>query len=98
MSEAQQNWRKSSYCKTDDCVEVCKVGGTVLLRNSRDPQGPILKFSTEDWATFIEETRNDAKRLPRGGLPTNVLEWVKAMVIALSSIAAIASSLRMFSD
>lgn len=48
-------WIKSSYsADTANCVEMgeCLCHG-VPIRDSKDPDGPILLFSKESWADFI---------------------------------------------
>ena len=47
-------WRKSSASATNNCVEVAFVGGSVLVRHSRDPSKPMLTFSRREWAAFLE--------------------------------------------
>jgi hypothetical protein len=35
-----------------ECVEVCFEGEEVLVRGSRDPQGPLLTFTADEWRAF----------------------------------------------
>jgi len=48
-------WRRSTYCGSSNCVEVAFVtaSGDVLVRNSRDPDGPTLRFDPAEWAAFV---------------------------------------------
>ena len=50
------NFRKSSYSTTDQgCVEVAEQpddGWTV--RDSKDPNGPVLTFSADAWRRFTD--------------------------------------------
>jgi hypothetical protein len=49
-------WRKSSYSNGDggECIEVADgVPGLVPVRDSKDPHGPALLFSSEAWTAFI---------------------------------------------
>lgn len=48
------HWRKSARCSSNACVEVASVGGTYMIRDSKDPEGAVLRFSTEEWTAFIE--------------------------------------------
>ncbi|MFC9995589.1 DUF397 domain-containing protein [Nocardia sp. NPDC127526] len=50
----EANWFKSSYSGGQtDCVEVAWLPeGIVGLRDSKDPSGPALLFSGNDWAAF----------------------------------------------
>ncbi|MFG2195511.1 DUF397 domain-containing protein [Streptomyces sp. NPDC048639] len=54
-------WRKSSYSSEQGgaCVEISAHPTTVHVRDSKDPDGPVLDFSTEAWASFASwVTRN----------------------------------------
>ncbi|MFD7237715.1 DUF397 domain-containing protein [Streptomyces syringium] len=49
-------WRKSSYSGNNggECVEVADgIPGTVPVRDSKHPQGPVLVFPATAWMTFI---------------------------------------------
>jgi hypothetical protein len=55
-------WRKSSKSGpwTDNCVEVAFVDGAIALRDSKDPTGPALVFTSAEWDTFLGGTRDGA--------------------------------------
>jgi hypothetical protein len=38
-----------------NCVEMATDGRAIVVRDSKDPGGPVLAYSTEAWAAF---TRN----------------------------------------
>lgn len=48
-------WRKSSLSGNGgaDCVEVAFSSDIIAVRDSKNPGGAILAFSTESWATFL---------------------------------------------
>jgi hypothetical protein len=48
-------WRKSTRSGplTDNCVEVAFVEGTVAVRDSKDPKGPVLLFNAAEWDAFV---------------------------------------------
>ncbi|MER8154456.1 DUF397 domain-containing protein [Streptomyces sp. NPDC094472] len=52
-------FRKSSYSNgTQECVEVAtNVPGTVAIRDSKDPEGRILRFTPTAWNTFAAAVR-----------------------------------------
>ncbi|WP_200302884.1 DUF397 domain-containing protein [Streptomyces adelaidensis] len=47
---------KSTYSSGDahgECVEVaCNIPGAVVVRDSKDPDGPILRLTPRAWASF----------------------------------------------
>jgi hypothetical protein len=48
-------WRKSSYSSDSACcVEVAQVGRRVLIRDSKDPDGPKLAVSRAAFRAFVE--------------------------------------------
>lgn len=46
-------WRKSSYSESGNCVEVAFVRKSVFVRDSKDPDGPVLSLSYSEWASFL---------------------------------------------
>jgi len=48
-------WIKSSLSTFNgNCVEVAWLGdGTILVRNSKNPGGGVLKFTPAEWHAFI---------------------------------------------
>ena len=49
--ENTRSWL-SACGDSGECVEVCFDGDQVLMRGSRDPQGPMLAFTTDEWRSF----------------------------------------------
>ena len=46
-------WWKSSFSSQGDCVEVAFAGrDQVFVRDSKDPDGPVLQFSLSEWAAL----------------------------------------------
>ncbi|MCH0556506.1 DUF397 domain-containing protein [Streptomyces sp. MUM 16J] len=54
-TDASVEWIKSSYSTADgpDCVEVAAVPDTVLVRDSKNPQGPRLALTPTAWTSFL---------------------------------------------
>jgi hypothetical protein len=51
-------WRKSSYSgDTANCVEVAEIPGGRAVRDSKDPDGPMLWYTTGSWHDFIADVR-----------------------------------------
>ena len=38
-----------------DCVEIAPVSGTIAVRDSKDPAGPVLRYSADAWKAFLSE-------------------------------------------
>ncbi|MGW7577387.1 DUF397 domain-containing protein [Streptomyces sp. NPDC054765] len=54
-TEREPNWTKSSY-STDEgaqCIEVAATPDTILIRDSKNPDGPRLTFTPTTWAGFL---------------------------------------------
>ncbi|MCG6493064.1 DUF397 domain-containing protein [Kitasatospora sp. A2-31] len=53
-------WRKSTYSNGEgDCIEVADgLPGILPVRDSKDPDGPALTFTTSAWQAFIAAIRN----------------------------------------
>ncbi|MFE5736861.1 DUF397 domain-containing protein [Streptomyces celluloflavus] len=47
-------FQKSSYSALHgECVEVAaNIPGVVAVRDSKDPDGPVLRFAPAQWAAF----------------------------------------------
>ena len=48
-------WVKSSYSSNDgpNCVEVAASSDAVLVRDSKDPEGPHLALTPTAWTAFL---------------------------------------------
>ncbi len=54
-------WQKSSYSSGNggECVEVARnLDSIVAVRDSKDPDGPKLIFSREQWAAFVGRVKD----------------------------------------
>jgi hypothetical protein len=53
------SWYKSSYTSGQgNCVEVAPLPGGAAVRDSKDPAGPVLRFSADAWRAFIAGVRD----------------------------------------
>ncbi|MCF3962843.1 DUF397 domain-containing protein [Streptomyces fuscigenes] len=59
MNEPQ--WIKSSHSSNDgpQCVEVARTTGAVLVRDSKDADGPRLTFAASAWSGFLGHTAGE---------------------------------------
>lgn len=46
------DWRKSTRCGSNACVEVAKVDGEYLVRDSKNPDAAALSFTEAEWTAF----------------------------------------------
>ena len=58
--KAKKAYLKGSFGKYPDrpCVEVGFRAEEVLMRDSRDPAGLVLRFSIEEWNAFVAGVKN----------------------------------------
>ncbi|MGH3197417.1 MAG: DUF397 domain-containing protein [Streptosporangiaceae bacterium] len=46
-------WRISRTCDSGACVGVARQDEAVLIANTNDPDGSVIKFTTEEWRQFL---------------------------------------------
>jgi hypothetical protein len=53
-------WIKSSLSFSNgNCVEVASLShGEIGVRDSKDPKGPVLRFTPDEWHAFLGGARN----------------------------------------
>ena len=58
--ESQPEWVKSSLSYANhNCVEVASLSGDDIgVRNSRDANGAVLRFTPDEWHAFLGGVRN----------------------------------------
>jgi|HubBroStandDraft_4_1064222.scaffolds.fasta_scaffold2949554_1 hypothetical protein len=56
------NWRKSSYSGSNsgNCVEVADQGNRVLVRDTKDSDGAMLRLTPDAWRRFADQVKSDA--------------------------------------
>lgn len=61
MTETNR-WRKSTYSSSNggNCAEVAGAPGAVLVRDSKNPDGPRLAFGPDTWRAFADRVRTGA--------------------------------------
>jgi hypothetical protein len=57
-------WTRSSHCADSACVEVAWRDGEVLVRDSKDPGGAVLRFTRGEWAAFVAGLRDGQLQAP----------------------------------
>ena len=60
--QVEPRWRKSSYSGNGGgtCVEVGAGGRGVLVRDTTDRSGPVLRFSPAGWRRFADQVKTGA--------------------------------------
>ena len=53
----QLAWRIARRCNGGACVRVAVAGETVLIGDSKSPEGPVLSYSRAEWDAFVEGIR-----------------------------------------
>ncbi|MBK6872005.1 MAG: DUF397 domain-containing protein [Kineosporiaceae bacterium] len=46
-------WRQSSFCSMGNCVRVRREGDDVIVGDSKDPHGPQLRYTSDEWVAFV---------------------------------------------
>ncbi|MBI1759535.1 MAG: DUF397 domain-containing protein [Actinobacteria bacterium] len=52
-------WQKAQRSVSNGaCVEVARLAGSIVVRSSRQPDGPTLSYSQEEWISFVDGVKN----------------------------------------
>jgi hypothetical protein len=55
---ARLNWRKAMRSMNNGaCVEVASTTGTVAVRDSWDLRGPVMRYTSTAWRSFVGDAR-----------------------------------------
>jgi hypothetical protein len=59
MDMSSAIWRKSTYSGANggNCIEIAVAARTVAVRDSKDPDGPVLAFGPNDWQRFANQVK-----------------------------------------
>lgn len=62
LSEAEREnlaWRKAQQSTNNgQCVEIASAVGKIAIRDSKDPDGPILVYTPAEFSAFLAGARN----------------------------------------
>jgi len=54
-------WRKARRSANNGaCVELAPVSGQILVRDSMDPEGPVLTYPVHIFRSFLDIAKKDA--------------------------------------
>jgi hypothetical protein len=65
FGEQRIAWRKSTASNSGACVEVAVMGGSVLVRDSMNRNGPVLLMSPTAWSALLAHARTGDATLRR---------------------------------
>jgi hypothetical protein len=57
-------WHTSTLCSSGTCVAVAFRQDMIGMRDTKDPSGPVLVFSTGEWEAFISAVRGGEFDVP----------------------------------
>lgn len=56
--ERESAWRKSRRSiGNGECVEVASAQDDIMVRDSTDPSGPVIRYPTHVWRAFVAATK-----------------------------------------
>jgi uncharacterized protein DUF397 len=62
LSESERmnlDWHKAQRSTNNGaCVEIASAAGKIAIRDSKDPDGPILVYTPAEFSAFLEGARN----------------------------------------
>ncbi|MFF0677942.1 DUF397 domain-containing protein [Streptomyces tendae] len=68
-SDTEPTWCKSSYSggSGGNCLEVATgIPATIPVRDSKNPEGPTLRFQAHAWSVFVDGVRRGGVSGPGG--------------------------------
>jgi uncharacterized protein DUF397 len=57
--DVSPRWLRSSRSNPGGCVEVRFAENSVQVRDSKDPDGPVLTFTDREWTAFLDGVRSN---------------------------------------
>ena len=52
-------WHKAQRSTYDgQCVEIASAAGNIAMRDSKDPDGPVLVYTPAEFSAFLDGARN----------------------------------------
>ena len=57
MNNPAHTWVTSSYSSQGNCVEVGGAARVILVRDTKDRRGPVLRFTPTVWRRFADQVK-----------------------------------------
>jgi len=51
-------WKSARSCTGGNCVQVAVAGDVIALRDSKNQDGAVLIYSTDEWTAFVEGVKS----------------------------------------
>jgi len=52
--DTSAQWVRSRFCESGACVEVAVSGETIMVRDSKNVDQPVLRFTRAEWTAFLD--------------------------------------------
>ena len=50
-------WRVARDCDAGTCISVAPHQGMIVIGDTKNPDGPVLSYSHDEWFTFVQGIR-----------------------------------------
>lgn len=57
MPAPEAVWQRSTKCASSTCVEIRRSGRAILIRDSKNPSGPMLAFPLERFGALMHQAK-----------------------------------------
>jgi len=65
MEAIDTRWRKSSYSGNGgNCVEVADRGNRLLVRDTKNCAGAVLRFTPDVWRRYVAQVKDERSLAP----------------------------------
>jgi hypothetical protein len=58
VSHGDITWRTALSCNGGTCIKVAASGESILIADSKEPDGPILTYTPAEWREFLAGAKN----------------------------------------
>ena len=50
-------WRVARDCDPGNCVRIAPDAGMIIIGDTKNPGGPVLSYTRDEWITFVQGIR-----------------------------------------
>jgi hypothetical protein len=50
-------WKVARRCNSATCIRVASQNDQILIGDSKNPSGPVLSYTRDEWNAFVEGIR-----------------------------------------